>query len=453
MSLRIRLTLLYSLLLGSILLLFSGILYGLVSVMLINRIDQTLEATTTDLLDLLKVNSGGQFDPRSIANYQPTENLLIQVWGVDHELQLSRPTGLKDALDRNAWSGNTVVFSTVDDGPTQIRVMTTPLVSIREPAGILQVGIDTTLVKVTQESLTVILLYLMTAALLITSLIIWLFTGRALAPLTSMTNVSTQIANADDLERRVSFPGRQNDEVGRMATAFNTTLARLEKLFGSQQRFLADVSHELRTPLTVIKGNVGLIRKFGSDEESLNSIEVEVDRLNRLVGDLLLLNQAESGMIPFDMVKVELDTLLVDVVKQMTVVAGKKVKLVVQTIEPAVVTGDPDRLKQIFINLISNAISYSHEKDKIIISLGVKERMAVISIEDHGPGISKEDLAHIFDRFFRADKSRTHTPTSGFGLGLSIAKWIAEKHEGRIDVESAVGEGTIFKVSIPLVGE
>jgi signal transduction histidine kinase len=453
MSLRIRLTLLYTLLLGCILLLFSGILYGLVSVVLINRIDQTLETTTADLIDLLKVNAGGQFDPRSIANYQPSENLLIQVWGVDHQLQLSRPTGLKAALDRNAWTGNTVVFSTVDDGTTQIRVMTTPLVSIREPAGILQVGIDTTLVRVMQESLTVILLYLMTAALLITSLVIWLFTGRVLAPLTSMTNVSTQIANADDLERRVSFPGRQDDEVGRMATAFNTTLARLERLFGSQQRFLGDVSHELRTPLTVIKGNVGLIRKFGPDEESLNGIEVEVNRLNRLVGDLLLLNQAESGMIPFDMVKVDLDTLLLDVVKQMTVVAGKKVKLVVQTIEPALVTGDPDRLKQIFINLISNAITYSKEKDKIEISLVVQEGMAVISIQDHGPGISKENIAHIFERFYRVDKSRTHKATTGFGLGLSIAKWIAEKHDGKIEVESTVGEGTTFRVHLPLVGE
>ncbi len=453
MSLRIRLTLLYTLLLGCILLLFSGILYGLVSVMLINRIDQTLETTTADLIDLLKVNAGGQFDPRSIANYQPTENLLIQVWGVDHELQLSRPTGLKEALDRNAWTGNSVVFSTVDDGTTQIRVMTTPLISIREPAGILQVGIDTTLVRVMQESLTVILLYLMTAALLITSLIIWLFTGRVLAPLTSMTNVSTQIANADDLERRVSFKGRQDDEVGRMATAFNTTLARLERLFGSQQRFLGDVSHELRTPLTVIKGNVGLIRKFGPDEESLNGIEVEVDRLNRLVGDLLLLNQAESGMIPFDMVKVDLDTLLMDVIKQMTVVAGKKVKLAVQTIEPALVTGDPDRLKQIFINLIGNAITYSKEKDKIEISLVVKEKQAVISIQDHGTGISKEDLAHIFERFYRADKSRTRSAKAGFGLGLSIARWIAEKHDGKIEVESTVGEGTTFWVYLPLVGE
>jgi heavy metal sensor kinase len=453
MSLRIRLTLLYSLLMGSILLLFGGMIYGLVSVVLINQVDRTLQQTTSDLIGLLKVNSGGQFDPRSIANYQPTENLLIQVWGADHQLQLSRPTGLKEALDRSAWSGDTVNFSSVDEGVNRIRVMTTPLSSIRGPAGILQVGIDTTLVQIAQQGLTKILVYLMTAALVLTSLFIWFFTGRVLAPLTAMTQVSTQIANADDLSRRVTFRGRQDDEVGKMASAFNTTLARLEKLFGSQQHFLGDVSHELRTPLTVIKGNIGIIRKFGPDEESLNGIENEVDRLNRMVGDLLLLNQAESGMMPVDMVKVDLDTILVDVVKQMTVIAGKKVKVSVTAIEPAVVNGDQDRLKQVFINLISNSIAYSPKGGKVDVSLKRTNDFAIVSIQDTGRGISEEDLPHVFERFYRGDKARTHSATSGFGLGLSIAKWITEKHSGKIEVDSRLGEGTTFRVSIPLVKE
>jgi signal transduction histidine kinase len=435
------------------LLLFSGLLYGLVSVILINRIDQTLENATTDLVELLKVNSGGQFDPRSIANYQPTENLLIQVWGADHLLQLSRPTGLKTALDRSAWSTTSVTFSNVDDGDTHIRVMTTHLTSIRGTAGILQVGVDTTLMKISLDSLTMILVYLMSGTLLITSLIIWLFTGKILAPLTSVTKVSTQIANADDLGRRVSFKGGSNDEVGKMALAFNTTLERLEKLFDSQRRFLADVSHELRTPLTVIKGNVGIIRKFGPDEESLAGIELEVDRLNRLVGDLLLLNQAEAGMVPFDMTRIELDGLLVDVVKQLSVIAGKKVKLAVKELEPLQVSGDRDRLKQVFINLISNAITYSTKSDTVNISLRADGDNAIVTIQDHGPGISADALPHIFERFYRADKSRAKTTGTGFGLGLSIAKWVTEKHGGKIEAESTVGEGTTFRVTLPMVSE
>lgn len=453
MSLRIRLTLLYSLLLGSVLLLFSGMVYGLISVVLIDRIDQTLRQTTSDLIVLLKVNSGGQFDPRSIATYQPTENLLIQVWGSDHQLQLSRPTGLKEALDRSAWSGDTIAFSSVDDGDNQIRVMTTPLTSIRGTAGILQVGVDTTLVKIIQESLTKVLIILMSGALVATSFIIWIFTGRVLAPLSAMTNISIQIANADDLARRVRIFGMHDDEVGKMATAFNTTLARLEKLFGSQQRFLGDVSHELRTPLTVIKGNIGIIRKFGPDEESLSGIENEVDRLNRMVGDLLVLNQAESGMMRMDMIKVELDSLLMEVIKQMVVIAKNKAEINITLFDQAKIYGDRDRLKQVFINLISNAISYTKKNGEIEISLTKTSDNAVVKIKDNGPGISEADISHIFERFYRGDKARTHTPTSGFGLGLSIAKMITEKHGGKIEVESTPGIGTTFIVSLPLVKE
>lgn len=449
MALRIRLTLLYSTLLGSILLLFSGMVYGLISLIMINRIDQTLQVTTAALIERLKVSSGGQFDPRSISDYQPTENLLIQVWGADHQLQISRPTGIKEALDRSAWSGDSIAFSNATYGENQIRVMTTPLTSIRGTAGILQVGIDMTLVQTMQNTLTAILIYLMGGALVVTSLITWLFTGRILKPLSEVTKISTQIANADDLTRRVRVSNLRNDEVGKMAIAFNKTLARMETLFGAQQRFMGDVSHELRTPLTVIKGNIGIIRRMGPDEESLTGIEDEVDRLNRMVGDLLLLNQAESGMMPIDMSKVELDTVIVEVVKQMRVLAQNRVKISIKDLEPAVVYGDADRLKQVFINLISNSVAYSPKGGKIDVSMVNEDDFVVTTIKDNGQGISDEDLNHLFERFYRGDKARTHTKTSGFGLGLSIAKWITEKHGGRIEVASKLGEGTTFIVVLP----
>jgi signal transduction histidine kinase len=235
--------------------------------------------------------------------------------------------------------------------------------------------------------------------------------------------------------------------------AFNKTLERLEKLFGSQQRFLGDVSHELRTPLTVIKGNIGIIRKFGPDEESLSGIEGEVDRLTRMVGDLLLLNQAESGSMPLDLVKVSLDGILLEVIQQMHVLAKKKVKLNLISIDQAQVNGDHDRIKQVFLNLISNAISYTPKNGKVDISLEKVDGQAKVTIFDSGPGISEADLPHIFERFYRGDKSRTHTATSGFGLGLSIAKMITEKLGGKIEVESKVGVGTKFIVYFPLLEE
>ena len=156
--------------------------------------------------------------------------------------------------------------------------------------------------ELTRSSLSFILITLTFVTMILTGLASWFVTGRALAPLADVTEVATQITQADDLSRRIPLKGDPEDEIGQVIRAFNDTLTRLEKLFGSQQRFVADVSHELRTPLTVIKGNVSLMRKVRKvDLESLTSIDQEVDRLTRLVGDLLLLAQAESRRLPLDM--------------------------------------------------------------------------------------------------------------------------------------------------------
>jgi two-component system, OmpR family, sensor kinase len=451
MSLHVRFTLLYTILLGSILLLFGGLVYGLVSLILINNIDSTLQQTSSDLVSLLKINSGEQFDPRSISNYEPTANILIQVWGTNQELQISRPTDWKVALDQNAWASGSTNFSTANVENLHLRVLTTPLTSLRGPAGILQVGVNLSLMDVIQKNLSNILIYLTIAAMVVTFIVSWFVTKQALSPLTTMTNIATQITRADDLSRRIPTQDFHDDEVGRLVLAFNKTLERLEKLFGSQQRFLADVSHELRTPLTVIKGNIGIIRKFGVDEESLLGIDSEVDRLTRMVGDLLLLNQAESGSLSLDFVKVDLGSVLVEVMQQMVVLARGKVKLELVSIDQAIINGDRDRIKQVFLNLISNAITYTPKKGLVEVKLQKENGQAVFSVKDSGPGISPDDLPHIFERFYRGDKSRQHTATSGFGLGLSIAKWITEKHGGKIEVESQPGQGTTFRVYFTLV--
>lgn len=453
MSLRVRLTLLYTILLGSILLLFGGLVYGLVSMIMINNIDQSLQQTSNDLISLLKVNGGEQFDPRSISNYEPSANLLIQVWGTNRELQISRPTGWKDALDQNAWVNDSTNFSTATVNNLHLRVLTTPLASMRGPAGILQVGINISLMDMIQQTLSKILIYLTTIAMLITFLVTWFMTRKVLAPLTAMTSIATQITRADDLSRRIPLEDFRDDEIGRLVMAFNKTLERLEKLFGTQQRFMADVSHELRTPLTVIKGNIGIVRKFGADEESLSGIEEEVDRLTRLVGDLMLLNQAESGVMSLDFVKVDLGSVLLEVMQQMNVLAKGRVRLKLSSIDQAIVNGDRDRIKQVFLNLISNAITYTPKNGTVEVNLEKKEFEVIFSVRDNGAGISAEDLPHIFERFYRGDKSRKHTATSGFGLGLSIAKWITEKHGGKIEVESQVAQGTTFRVYFPLIQE
>jgi heavy metal sensor kinase len=454
MSLRLRLILLYTALLGSVLLLFGGLVYGLTNLILINQVDQSLTSAAQELLKVLKVGPSGIYDSRSVAGFQPAENLLFQVWGNDQRLQISRPTGWKTPLDsQNRFMGETTLVS-VYSQDQHLRVLTLPLESVRGPAGVLQVAINLNLVDLIQQTLSTILIILTLVAMAVSSILVWVFTARATQPLATMTRVATQITNADDLSRRIPLENPSNDEVGKLVTAFNQTLERLERLFTSQQRFLGDVSHELRTPLTVIKGNIGLIRRMGTpDEESLSSIESEVDRLSRLVGDLLLVNQAESGMLPLNLDRVQLDEVILEVLQQMHVLAGERKNLVLGEIEHVQIKGDRDRIKQVFVNLVSNAIAYTPNGSTIDLEMRKMNGNVQVTISDNGPGISAQDLPHIFDRFYRGEKSRKRNAAGGSGLGLSIARYIVVKHGGTIEVVSEEGKGTTFIVQLPILEE
>jgi len=239
--------------------------------------------------------------------------------------------------------------------------------------------------------------------------------------------------------------------VGTLVRVFNETLGRLESLFATQRRFVADVSHELRTPLTVIKGEVSLMRKMGGmDEESLSGIEGEVDRLSRLVGNLLLLAHAESGKLPLDIKPFELDTVLLEVFQQVRTLAGERITVLIENLEQVVIFADRDRIKQVLLNIAGNAVQYTPVDGKVSLSLQMIADQARIVITDTGTGIPPEDIPLIFERFYRGEKSRTRSANTGFGLGLSIAYWIVRSHGGVIDVSSKIGVGTSFVIRLPL---
>jgi len=185
----------------------------------------------------------------------------------------------------------------------------------------------------------------------------------------------------------------------------------------------------------------------------LASVEGEVDRLTRLVGDLLILAQAESGRLPMDMRPVELDTIFLEVFQQMRTLAGEKVQLHIGEIDQVQVTGDRDRLKQVLVNLVGNAIQYTPSGGRVTLSLQQSNGQARLIVSDTGPGIPAQDLPHIFERFYRGERSRKRTsgsPSSGFGLGLSIAYWIVRNHGGSIEVDSHEGKGTTFCIWLPI---
>ena len=456
MSLRTRLTLLYSTLMGGILIIFGAAVYILISLILLNQVDDALAATVQDILNVTRVNSIGQVNDLNLPPLDLTANTYVQVWGRNGKIETSSPgiASITQSLDPVGMKTKYPVYRENTINGVRLRVLTVPLEVGEHKIAILQVATSLIVVDSARANLMRILAIAALIAVALTALGSWLVLGGALAPLQTMTDTVQAINRADDLSRRVPYAGPPNDEVGSLIEAINQTLERLENLFTSQQRFLADVSHELRTPLTVIKGNVDLMRRMNQlDEESLSNIDQESGRLTRLVGGLLLLAQAESGKLTLNMGRVELDTLVLEVFHEMRVLAGNKVRLKMAEIDQVQIKGDRDRLKQVLLNLVGNAIQYTPQGGEVFLGLAKIGEQVRIIVRDTGPGIPAEDLPFIFERFYRAEKSRTRSKTSGFGLGLSIAQWIVENHGGTIKVESKEGQGTTFAIWLPLLVE
>lgn len=461
MSIRDRFTLVY---IGIFLLafaLFTVVVYLFPRQTLLTEIDQSLENRAGQILEETQVYTQRDIFSLHIPPEEEEENVFqranVFVMVVDQQgTVISRSDNLEGfdgALDPAAVEQGEEGYRTLTYDGQVVRILTVPLRIERgvdqELVGYLQVAraieeFDT------YNRLLVITIFIGLAAVTASMFVITLISPRLFRPLENVATLARQISRADDLSRRLPDTGR-NDEIGDMTMALNQTLARLENLFRTQQRFLADVSHELRTPLTTIRGNVDLMRRMGgADQESLDDIQAELDRMTRLVNDLLLLARADAGSLPIEQEPVELDTVLLDVYRQLSLLK-KPVDVVLEEVDQVQVMGDADRLKQLILNLADNAVKYTPPGGKVRLSLSKAEGEAHLEISDTGIGIAEEDLPYIFERFYRVDKARARTH-GGSGLGLSIAKWIVDVHGGRIDVKSAPGEGTTFHVRLPLRG-
>ena len=453
MSLRLRLTILYSALTGGILLIFGVLVFFLVNVQIGRQIDNSLIQTYADLLKDWRVGPAGLILPSVMPETNLITNISYQVWDQHGRLNFSSPNlrMVKQPLDSVGFQSKTSIYRDSYVSWGHLRVLTVPLEAGGRPIGTLQMAANMNIVDLARHALLEFIIIIAIISIIVAAAASWFAIGQALSPLAGITETALQISHADDLSQRIPNRGSNTDETGRLIVAFNETLERLEHIFTSQQRFLADVSHELRTPLTVIKGNVNLMRRMKQmDEESLGTIEDEADRLTRLVGNLLLEAQAESGKLPLHFAPIELDTLLLEVFKEMRILARDRVMIRLTEIDQIIVNGDRDRLKQVLINLVSNAIKYTPQGGEVYLSLGKVGGNARLIVRDTGQGISAEDLPHIFERFFRAEKSRTRSKTGGFGLGLSIAAWIVEHHGGKIEVDSAENKGSTFCIYLPM---
>lgn len=450
MTLRVRLTVWYTLVLTGVLILFGTVVYLLLSRSLTIQIQDTLQQTADEILRASRRDVRGIVLPA----LDLTANVYVQVWDSQEQLleESTNLTSMQTALDAASLHVELPTYTSVFISSAHLLVLTVPVIAppSSEIVGYLQLGSSLETVDQARRILLFVLGGGGLVAVVVAALVGMTTAQTALRPLGQVTETALQITRADDLSRRIPLTSPRTGEVGQLILAFNDTLERLENLFETQRRFLADVSHELRTPLTAIRGNVDLIRRMGEpDAESLEAITSEVDRMTRMVQDLLLLAQAESGKLPMAREIVELDTLLLEVYKQGKVLAQDRLEVRLGREDQARVVGDRDRLKQMLLNLVGNAIAYTPSGGQVTLGLTCVSDYARVTVSDTGPGIPQEELPHIFERFYRIDKSRRRLEGGGAGLGLSIAYWIARSHQGRIEVASEVGKGTTFSVWLP----
>ncbi len=275
---------------------------------------------------------------------------------------------------------------------------------------------------------------------------------RTLSPVERMTEEAQSIT-ADELRMRLPVVN-PHDELGHLAIVFNELLGRIEEAFDRLKRFTADASHELRTPLTAIRsvGEVGLRehRDVAAYREVIGSMLEEADRLTRLVDSLLFLSRADSGHTPVKQERVQMLELAREVATHLFVLAeDRNQSIVVDGDASTVARVDPVLLREALVNIVDNAIKYSPPGAAIRIRATSRQQGAqAIEVLDEGPGIDAQHHARIFDRFYRVDEGRSRE-RGGSGLGLAIARWAVEANGGRIEVESQLGRGSLFRIVLP----
>ena len=316
-------------------------------------------------------------------------------------------------------------------------------------------GVPTNIVELSPSTLIGTMFLVLPLILLASIGVSYVIAGGAVEPIERLINEVEAITDGRSLHRRLPSD-LGNDELSRLGSTLNAMIGRLEMSFGALRRFTADASHELKTPLTVLRADVErAMHPTAARGEKMLALEEalqETARMSDLVDSLLTLARADEGRFDLHREPVALGPLVRDVYETAVILGehnGQTVTLSV--LEEAMVDGDARRLRQLFLNLITNAIKYTSRGGKVELSLShrVGDEVA-FTVRDSGIGISAADLPYVFDRFWRADRARSRgSERSGFGLGLAISQWIAQAHGGKVMAHSRLGRGSVFTVMLP----
>ena len=481
LSIRARLTLWFTGILAATLILLAGASYFLLMRGLWQDVDSTLESLaktvaqaadrpgagliSPEMDEVLRRFFGPSFTDRFYQFLDPRGRLDPRRPRFGDEPLHINPKALKDAEEGYA------TFETIPgNGRFPVRVITFPVAQHGQVVNVLQVGMSLEGLYMARQHFLWALAALVPLALALAGGGGWLLARRALRPVDQMTMTARRI-EAEQLGKRLGGAD-VDDELGRLARTLNEMLTRLEAAFAQVRRFSADASHELKTPLTVLRGEIEVALRSPRDpaeyQRVLVSVLEEVESMALLVDDLLLLSRADAGAMRWDVAPVELDRLVEEVAKEGEILGrGKQVQVKIQELEPLVIQGDGQRLKQLLRNLVDNGVKYTPSGGRVTLALRAVRREAPgpnsnfefrisnspdwveIEVRDTGIGITPEAMPRIFERFYRVDPARSRE-TGGAGLGLCIAKTIAEAHGGSIEVQSTPGVGSAFTLLLPL---
>jgi signal transduction histidine kinase len=458
MSLRLRLALFGAGVVAVMLLLFGGLLYGLFSRGVNSNQDDELRARATQAVASM---SGADLTPRPLfapSDLSSSTEVYVEILDqtgapVYATAQLhGHPPPVPPGLLAQA-TARRGAFATDGDANngTELRVYALPFAG-----GYVVTGQST---RVPASNLSGVVAFLIISGiptLLAALAASWLVAGRALRPLRLVAATADEIGRTRDFGRRLAV-GRSRDEVALLSASFNRMLEALQDAFRTvggaleaQRRFVADASHELRTPLTTIQGNAGLLAQ-GPDlspdvrRAAASDIASESERMARLTDRLLTLARADSGL-ELVLAPIELRPLVEEVVRQAATLHPDRA-ISVEAAELSV-AGDPDALRQLLWNLLDNAAR--HARSAVTVTLHREGGWARVMVADDGPGVPADDRERIFERFFKSDPSRTRADR-GAGLGLAIARWIADQHHGRILATEGPTGGAGFFVDLPLL--
>lgn len=455
-TLRVRFALWTAGLLLVMLILFGAFVYYNTAQNLVNAVDNTLRLTAVQITSDIDIADGELIaieeflaDERHVSLRE--QGFTVQILDrAGQTFQVYGPyTTLLQPQPNLAELNSTGVFTTLTAPTTQhrIRVYTTPLFEDQHIAGTIQIAQNLTTLQRNLTQLLTSLLIGVPIVVILAGAGGYFLATRTLAPIDHITRTVQRIS-VEDLSARLNLPST-DDEVGRLATTFDSMLARLDDAFRRERQFTTDASHELRTPLaamqTILSNTLARPRASEEYEHALIDLTEEAGRLRKLTQELLSLARNDSDhALKFE--PINLSVLLEDIAASFRPLAQEKgVRLVCQIPQNISLLGDSDSLIRMFANLVNNAIKYTEQGQVTVAASRKNSKYVEITITDTGIGIAAEHLPHIFDRFYRTDKSRT---TSGSGLGLAIALNVAQMHGGTINVESGVGEGTQFAVQL-----